>query len=85
MGNVFASPAATSATTTAQQMVTAISAALAANPLGVVSISMDGQTVTYSRKQALEELAFWEKRVARQSGARPRAAVIDLSGGFGLS
>lgn len=63
-------------------MVALLKNALAANPVGVVSISVDGQTVQYSRSQALAELAFWEKRLARSNGRRPRAARIDLSTGF---
>lgn len=63
-------------------MVALLKAALADNPVGVVNISVDGQTVQYSRSQALDELAYWERRVARSSGSRPRAASINLSGGF---
>ncbi len=65
-----------------QTMVDLLTAALVANPIGVLSISVDGQTVQYTRAAALKELAFWEKRLARENGTRPRAATINLSGGF---
>lgn len=66
----------------ASEMVSLILTALQANPVGVLSITVDGQTVQYSRTQALEELKFWEKRALRESGLRPRVASIDLSKGF---
>lgn len=65
-------------TTTAQQMVDLITAALAANPVGVVSVSVDGQSVSYSRSAALDELKFWERRAAKEAGTRARAARIVL-------
>jgi hypothetical protein len=70
------------ATNTPDVMVAKLTDALAANPVGVVSISVDGQTVTYSRSQALAELTFWERRTATRAAKRPRAATIDLSRGF---
>lgn len=56
--------------------------ALQTTPVGTLQISVDGQTVQYSRSQAIEELKFWEKRALRDSGRRPRVASIDLSKGF---
>ena len=38
---------------------------------GVVSVTVDGRTTQYDRKQALQELNFFEKRAAREYG-RPR-------------
>lgn len=67
-------------TTTAQQMVDLITAALAASPVGVVSVSVDGQTVSYSRSQAIDELKFWQRQAAKEAGKRPRAARIYLGG-----
>lgn len=63
-------------------MVALLRTALQTAPAGVISISVDGQTVQYSRSQAVAELEFWEKRLARSNGRRPRAARIDLSTGF---
>lgn len=67
---------------TAQQMVDLIAAALAANPIGVVTVNVDGQTVEYDRAQALKELAFWEQRAARERGGRPRVRSINLGNTF---
>lgn len=64
------------------EMVEVLRNALATGA-GVVSISVDGVTVSYSREQALRELQFWEKRAARASGRRPRIVSIDLSGAGG--
>lgn len=65
------------------QMVELIKSAMQKTPVGTLSISIDGQTVQYSRKQALEELVFWEKRYAKETGRRPIVLSIDLSKGFG--
>jgi len=67
------------AATTAATMVAAIETALAANPIGTVRVTIDGQTVEWDRKQALNELKFWEARVAREAFTRPRAAGLNLS------
>jgi hypothetical protein len=64
----------------AQQMVTLIRTALAANPIGVVTVTVDGQTVEYDRRQALDELKFWQTEAAKESGRRPRSMSINLSG-----
>jgi hypothetical protein len=68
------------AESTDAQMVTLLKAALAASPIGVVSVTVDGETIQYSRKQALDELHFWEARAAVTAGTRPRSKRIDLSG-----
>lgn len=82
MGNTFTTTTA-AGETTAQTMVRALTTALAENPVGVTSITIDGQTATYGTRDAmLKELQFWERRVAREAGRRPRVARIDLSGGF---
>jgi homoserine kinase len=65
---------------TAQQMVDKLTTALQTQPAGVVSVTVDGQIVQFNRQQAIDELAFWEKRAAQQSGNRPRTASINLRG-----
>lgn len=59
-------------------MVTAIEDAMAAQPVGVVSVSVDGQTINYSRDQAMKELLFWEKRADREAGKRSMLGKINL-------
>ena len=65
---------------TAAVMVTAIKTALESSESGIVSINIDGMSVQYDRASALRELVFWESRVARETGARPRASQIRLDG-----
>lgn len=77
MANSFTSTTAAGGRS-ARQMVDLITSALAANPVGVVSITVDGQVVTWSRAQALEELKFWQRQAAKEAGTRPRAARIVL-------
>jgi hypothetical protein len=45
----------------------------------VVSVTIDGQIVQYNRKDAREELLFWERRAAREAG-RPRFIPVSFSG-----
>jgi len=45
---------------------------------GVVSVSFDGVSVTYSRDQALKELNEWEKKVHRLSRPRGRTVTMRL-------
>lgn len=63
--------------TFAEQMVTALQAKLL-KLAGVKSASIDGETLVLSDLK--EELTFWERRVARESGSRPVLSSIDLSG-----
>lgn len=63
-----------------KQMVQILMTALQTQPAGVVSVTVDGQVVTYNRQQAIQELSFWEKRAAQESGRRPRIASINLGG-----
>ena len=58
-------------------MVELLTTALATSP-GVVSIGVDGQTITYDRKSALEELKFWQRQAARAAGTRPISGQINL-------
>jgi hypothetical protein len=46
--------------------------------VGVVSVTIDGRTTQFDRKQALQELDFWEKRAARESGRRPMFTRVRL-------
>jgi len=64
--------------TTAQDMVDAIKTALKTNPAAVLTVIIDGQTVTYSRAQAIEELKFWQREAGREAGTKPRVARMRL-------
>ena len=64
----------------ASTMVAALQAALAQGP-NVLSINVDGQSVTYQNREAmLKEYNFWAKRVARANGSAPRSSQIYLGG-----
>jgi hypothetical protein len=53
-----------------QDMIDAIEAALLAYPAGVVTIRYaDGRSIQYDRKQAIDELAYWQRQVAAQAGS----------------
>jgi hypothetical protein len=64
---------------TAAEMVELLKTALETNA-GVVSVNVNGQSVTYGRDQALRELTFWEERAGQEAGTRPIWAGINLSG-----
>ncbi|MDB5294915.1 MAG: hypothetical protein JWO31_898, partial [Phycisphaerales bacterium] len=49
-------------------------------PAGVVSVTTDGQTTEWDRKSLRDELEYWESKVARDDGRRPRVFGVDLSG-----
>lgn len=66
---------------TASEMVEALTTALASN-VGVVEVQVDGQRVKYDRKQALEELQFWQSQCNRAEGKRPIAGQIRLDGSW---
>lgn len=51
---------------------------LLAQCVGVQSINVDGQAVTYD--DLLKQYQFWKSRQARENGTRPRAAQINLAG-----
>jgi hypothetical protein len=63
----------------ASQMVELIQVALRDNPIGLVTVTVDGQTTTWSRTQALAELKYWQQQLATEQGRRPRASRINLS------
>jgi hypothetical protein len=65
--------------TFAQSMVSRLQAVLAEN-VGLKTVIIDGQTVAYADLEA--KLDYWESKVAAESGTRPKAAQIDLSGGW---
>jgi hypothetical protein len=52
--------------------------ALLAQCVGVQSITVDGQTVTYD--DLLRHYQVWKSRQARENGTRPRTAQINLGG-----
>ncbi|HEX4124492.1 MAG TPA: hypothetical protein VHY37_07175 [Tepidisphaeraceae bacterium] len=59
-------------------MAEMIRATLRNNPAALITVTVDGQQVTYSRKQALDEMQYWERRAARESGRRPLVAQIGM-------
>ncbi len=46
---------------------------------GVVTVSADGVSTTFSRDQALKELEWWRKQVIRYSRRRSRVRGVNLS------
>ena len=65
--------------TMAETMKTKLETALASN-VGVVQITIDGQTIRFDRKQALQEYRFWCRIYNREQGNKPLAAAVNLSG-----
>lgn len=63
--------------TFADQMVAKYEALLLANA-GLTSINVDGQVVSFADLEA--KYQQWKSMAARESGRRPRAAQIKLSG-----
>ena len=59
------------------QMVLLLREALAKN-VGVVSVNIDGRQVSFNRQQAISELNFWERRLARENGTRPLFVPVKL-------
>ncbi|MFA9478518.1 hypothetical protein ACERK3_09440 [Phycisphaerales bacterium AB-hyl4] len=49
-----------------------------AQGVGVGQVVIDGTTVRYDRKQAMDELEYWRRRLARQERRRRRFSTIDL-------
>jgi hypothetical protein len=64
----------------AAEMVAKIKAALLAGNATVTMMDVDGQQVTWSRRDAIEELQFWQRQAAQEAGTRPRASIIRLDG-----
>lgn len=67
---------------TAAEMVELLARALRDNPIGIVSISVDGKTTSFERRQALEELKYWKRQAASEAGTRPRSLSIRMDGGY---
>ncbi len=63
--------------TFAEQQVSRLEALLTANT-GVDSVMVGSRSVKYS--DLLKQYDYWKAIVARESGERPRAAQINLSG-----
>lgn len=63
---------------TAREMVALLEEALASNS-GVKSITVDGQSITFDRAQALQELDYWRRQALRAAGKRPITRSINLS------
>jgi len=76
--NYTTTDAVASTTTTADQMVAAIEAALTTGA-AVVSVNFAGVSPSYNRDQAIKELNYWRRRQAVENGTRPRAARIRLT------
>jgi hypothetical protein len=62
----------------AARMAEMLQRALRESPAALLTVTVDGQTVTYTRKQAIDELQFWERRAAREAGRRPIVAQIGM-------
>lgn len=66
---------------TPQDMIDAIEAALLASPIGIVTIRYaDGRSMQFDRKQALDELAYWQRQLAAQSGSGLQMTRLALKG-----
>jgi hypothetical protein len=64
--------------TNAENMVTMLETFLASN-VGVNTVTIDGQTVSYNRSQALTELKYWRDQVAKEGGTRKVIKTVNLS------
>jgi hypothetical protein len=61
--------------THAETMVTLLEGLMQANP-GVETVIVDGRTMAFA--DLIKQYEHWKKRVAIESGARPRSATINL-------
>lgn len=62
----------------AETMVTKLETLLASSA-GLRSVNVAGESVTYDELERRYD--YWKSRVARESGTRPIASTVDLSGG----
>ncbi len=62
---------------TAKEMVEALEKFLATN-IGVGQVTVDGQTVRYERAQAMTELDYWQRKLAKEQGRRTLFRGFDL-------
>ena len=51
---------------------------LLAQNVGIVNVTVDGQSVTYD--DLLKQYRYWKSRQARENKTRPRAAQIYMGG-----
>ena len=65
----------------AEARIVALEDALASN-LGVAEVVTDGVKVRYDRKQAMDELAHWRRRLSALRKRRPLFIGVDLGGAF---
>jgi hypothetical protein len=66
----------------AQTMVDALLAGMANQSApGVVSVTIDGISTTYSWTQAKDQLQFWERRASKSAGKRRMVVTLDLRNG----
>jgi hypothetical protein len=75
---IFRGATATATSASSADMVELLKTALKENPGALVSVTVDGQTTTWDRKDAIDELRFWERRAAREQGRRPLVAQIGM-------
>jgi hypothetical protein len=61
--------------TFAEDQVARLESLLQAN-VGVQSVTVGGRSVAYA--DLLEQYEYWQSKVARENGTRPRNAQIDL-------
>ena len=62
-----------------QEHIDQLEAALARNQ-GVAEVVTDGVKVRYNRRQLLEELRFWRRRLAYESKRRRVSRGVNLGG-----
>lgn len=62
--------------TFAENMVDRLQELLADN-IGVKRVNVDGELVDYADLE--EKLDYWERKVARAAGSRPRVMQVDLN------
>ena len=63
----------------AQEMIDQLECFLKSNA-GVTSVTVDGQSVRYDRKQAIQELKYWQSQEKLEQGTRKRSGRIRLDG-----
>lgn len=64
--------------TFAQSQVTKLETLMGSVPPGVQSVTVDGTVV--SLRDIEEKYEYWKKRVAIESGTKPRVAQVNLGG-----
>ncbi len=77
--NINFTDAAAVTTTNLKAIIDSLEAALAENPGGPVTVSIDGVSTTYNRPAAIQELEYWRKRYALEQGTRARTSRIKMN------